>query len=398
MILEAFLLSLNCVVILLILGGAGYVTAARGWYDKSSRVLLARLVTFLSLPAYLFSSVMQTLDHDGLLTLVGSMATPFISIWTCFLLSRIIARVCHVEGVHSGVFSSAFTATNNMFIGLPVSLALFGTEAMVPTLLYFFANTTFFWTVGNYMEAADGRLATMQKPQKVFSAQTFKRIFTPPLLGFLTAIVFILLDFTPPKAIMDAAHYMGGITTPLALVFVGCMLYNIGIRNIRVTKDMLWVYIGRFDDALLARRDPCVDDPRDDAHPELITADLPTYSAACFFESASNSSFLATTSARSRSSCSMSRSRSRMSSSSASISSMNSISPSMLLRLSAIASRICSKSEAVSASSGASSTRMPRRTGAVPGAQSSSGDMKGSPVLGPNPGGRLLKAFFPSAS
>ena len=36
MILEAFLLSLNCVVILLILGGAGYVTAARGWYDKSS--------------------------------------------------------------------------------------------------------------------------------------------------------------------------------------------------------------------------------------------------------------------------------------------------------------------------------------------------------------------------
>lgn len=27
MILEAFLLSLNCVVILLILGGAGYVTA-----------------------------------------------------------------------------------------------------------------------------------------------------------------------------------------------------------------------------------------------------------------------------------------------------------------------------------------------------------------------------------
>ena len=58
--------------------------------------------------------------------------------------------------------------------------------------------------------------------------------------------MFILLDFTPPKAIMDAAHYMGGITTPLALVFVGCMLYNIGIRNIRVTKDMLWVYIGRF--------------------------------------------------------------------------------------------------------------------------------------------------------
>lgn len=246
MILEAFLLSLNCVVILLILGGAGYVTAARGWYDKGSRALLARLVTFLSLPAYLFSSVMQTLDHDELIMLAGSMATPFISIWACFLISRLIARVCHIDAVHSGVFSSAFTATNNMFIGVPVSLALFGTEAMVPTLLYFFANTTFFWTVGNYMEAADGRRATMERPQKILSVQTFKRICTPPLMGFLTAIAFILIDFEPPKAIMDAAHYMGGITTPLALVFVGCMLRNIGIRNIRITKDMLWVYLGRF--------------------------------------------------------------------------------------------------------------------------------------------------------
>lgn len=45
---------------------------------------------------------------------------------------------------------------------------------------------------------------------------------------------------------MDAARYMGGITTPLTLVFVGCMLWHIGIRNIRVTKDMLWVYLGRF--------------------------------------------------------------------------------------------------------------------------------------------------------
>lgn len=87
----------------------------------------------------------------------------------------------------------------------------------------------------------------MQKPQKVFSAQTFKRIFTPPLLGFLTAIVFILLDFHASEGDHGRRALHGrASTTPLALVFVGCMLYNIGIRNIRVTKDMLWVYIGRF--------------------------------------------------------------------------------------------------------------------------------------------------------
>ncbi|MFR6028471.1 MAG: hypothetical protein ACLUHG_03545 [Sutterella wadsworthensis] len=217
MILEAFLLSLNCVVILLILGGAGYVTAARGWYDKSSRVLLARLVTFLSLPAYLFSSVMQTLDHDGLLTLVGSMATPFISIWTCFLLSRIIARVCHVEGA-LGVFRAPSRQRTTCSSACPLARALRhrGDGAHAPLLL---CEHHVLLTVGTTWRRPTGgfpcrspRRCSRRRPS------TYLHAAAPRLL---TAIVFILLDFTPPKAIMDAAHYMGGITTPLALVFVG---------------------------------------------------------------------------------------------------------------------------------------------------------------------------------
>jgi predicted permease len=90
MILGAFLHSLECILILALLCDAGYVTAARGWYDKNSPTLLARLVTFLSLPAYLFSSVLRTLDHDKLLSLLGSMAVPFISVWTCVLISLVI--------------------------------------------------------------------------------------------------------------------------------------------------------------------------------------------------------------------------------------------------------------------------------------------------------------------
>ena len=42
-----------------------------------------------------------------------------------------------------------------MYIGLPVNLALFGDEALPFVLLYFFANTVFFWTVGNYSISHD---------------------------------------------------------------------------------------------------------------------------------------------------------------------------------------------------------------------------------------------------
>ena len=39
---------------------------------------------------------------------------------------------------------------------------------------------------------------------------------------------------------------MGGITSPLALIFIGIMIYRIGIRNIRITKDLALVLLGRF--------------------------------------------------------------------------------------------------------------------------------------------------------
>ena len=124
----------------MLLSGAGYWTAARGWYDSKSTSLIAKLVTFLSLPAYLFASVSESLTHDELLSLTGPLVVPFVSVWVCFAISLIIAKLAKIQRIHHGIFASAFTATNNMFIGLPVSIALFGNEAIVPTLLYFFLS------------------------------------------------------------------------------------------------------------------------------------------------------------------------------------------------------------------------------------------------------------------
>ena len=244
--LEAFLKSINCVIIMGLLAGAGYWTASKGWYDQTATQLIARLVTFLSLPCYLFASVSERLTHNELIALAGPMVIPFISMWLVFFTSRIIIRLGHVTSTHSGIFSSAYTASNNMFIGLPVSIALFGEEAVIPTLLYFFANTTFFWTMGNYLEAMDGVKSEHREAPKMLSLTTVKRVFSPPLCGFLLAIILLLLDLKFPEPVMAAAKYMGGITTPLALIFIGLMIHTIGIRNIKFSKDLMLVLFGRF--------------------------------------------------------------------------------------------------------------------------------------------------------
>ena len=244
--LEALIHSLECVAILSVLAAVGYFTAKLNWYDAAARSLIARLVTFVSLPAYLYTSVMEGVTREDLIGFAGPMVLPFVSIWSCFLVSRIVVRAAKIDRMHSGIFSSAFTATNNMFIGLPVSLALFGTDSVVPTLLYFFANTPFFWTMGNYLEAVDGAEATHGPVVPVFSLTTLKRVFSPPLIGFLGAIVMILLGLSLPEWLMTSAKYLAGVSTPMALIFIGIMIQAIGLRNIRINKDLAWVFAGRF--------------------------------------------------------------------------------------------------------------------------------------------------------
>lgn len=45
---------------------------------------------------------------------------------------------------------------------------------------------------------------------------------------------------------MTSAKYLAGVSTPMALIFIGIMIQAIGLRNIRINKDLAWVFAGRF--------------------------------------------------------------------------------------------------------------------------------------------------------
>ena len=92
---------------------------------------------------------------------------------------------------HRGIFQSTFTTSNTIFVGLPVTMALFGEEAIPYTLLYFFANTTFFWTLGNACIQADSKEFSYQQ---MFTLKTLRRIFSPPILGFLASLIILILN------------------------------------------------------------------------------------------------------------------------------------------------------------------------------------------------------------
>ncbi len=224
----------------------GFFLAKRKWFEGNSSALISRLVVSVALPAYMISNLMSSYDKAKLLSMLPGLPIPFLAMLGSFLIAAGLAVVLRVPKGRRGTFASMFSLANAVFIGLPVNLLLFGDEALPFALLYYIANTTVFWTLGTYCIASDGAIRSGRAKPSLVSAAGLKRILSPPLLGFIAAIVMIMAGVSLPKSIMDLCKYLGNMTTPLSMLFVGIVISRIELKKMRFGLDIAFVLAGRF--------------------------------------------------------------------------------------------------------------------------------------------------------
>ena len=83
--------------------------------------------------------------HDSLVQNASGIAVSMLSIAGLILPGLAPWRGwARVPANRRGVFISMFAFSNSVFIGVPVSTALFGEEAVGFALLYYIANTSIF--------------------------------------------------------------------------------------------------------------------------------------------------------------------------------------------------------------------------------------------------------------
>ncbi|QXM06932.1 AEC family transporter [Crassaminicella indica] len=235
--------AVQSVLSIVIMIGVGYFLAHKGWLDDKASKLFSKLVVSVSLPALMFSNLMKNFNKDMLMESKLGIGIAFFTMFLAYGVSILIARLLKIPPNRRGLFQSMFALSNTIFIGLPVNLSLFGEKSVPMVLLYYIANTTTFWTIGVYNIRKDsGR----NDQEGIFTLNTVKRIFSPPLMGFLVALIFILLKIMLPKFIINSCRSIGNLTTALSMFFIGIIIHEINIKDIRFDKNMIMLLIGRF--------------------------------------------------------------------------------------------------------------------------------------------------------
>ena len=84
------------------------------------------------------------------------------------------------------------------------------------------------------------------KEAKIDFKQALGKLFSPPLLGFVLAVVLVALHIRLPKFIISTCAYLGNLTIPMSMLFIGIVLSNAGLSRIRFTRDAWGILLGRF--------------------------------------------------------------------------------------------------------------------------------------------------------
>lgn len=233
--MAGFFNAVSACLVLLLLMAVGYFMGARGWMTAAEKKFLSRFIINIAVPANCIVGLRNNLDRAGLVRAGPQVAAALVGVGTTLLLSIGMAALLRLPRARRGVFAAMAGLSNVLFIGIPVCTQLFGEACMPYVMLYYLGNTSLLQSAGILLIERSGDRGRQPGGPGRFLRDVFTK---PPILGVLAAVVLLLLDVTPPGPVMRFAGYISNTVSPLALIYCGFIVYEVGLKNLRLLPGL----------------------------------------------------------------------------------------------------------------------------------------------------------------
>lgn len=234
--------ALEGIFTIMIVVGVGFILNKKGWFTDKSALLISKIVTTVSLPLYMITSITKNFTISQLIQLLPDMLLPMSSMILAMLLGILCAKLLKIRLGRRGIFVTNFFIANTMFIGLPVNLALFGDKSVPSVMLYYIVNLLFFWTLGVQQIVTD----VQENGKGLLSCFVLKKLCSPALIGFIVAVLMMAFNIKLPRFIFNGFQYIANLMTPLSLIYIGIEISNIKLSEFEFNKDLIGGLFGRF--------------------------------------------------------------------------------------------------------------------------------------------------------
>ena len=200
----------------------GYAAAKRRIITPETSRHLSDVVVNLANPLLILSSVMNSsfaLSNWEVLKLTAIAASCYILL---AVISVVIPGILKVEKADAGLYRFLFVFSNIGFIGYPVIQSLYGSDAVFYASIFNLPFNLLCWSYGVYLICSDGEKMRF----------SWKNLSSPAIPAGLLAYAVYFLRLSFPAFIGDTVSFLGNLTSPLAMLIIGCALAQIPIRGI----------------------------------------------------------------------------------------------------------------------------------------------------------------------
>lgn len=233
--MSGFFNAVSACLVLLLLMAVGYFMGVRGWMTAAEKKFLSRFIINIAVPANCIVGLLNNLDREGLVQAGPLVAAALLGVGATLLLSMGAVALLRLPRARWGVFAAMAGLSNTLFIGIPVCTQLFGEVCMPYVMLYYLGNTTFLQSAGILLVERSGDGGRQPGGPGRFLRDIFTK---PPILGVLCAIVLLVLGVDLPGPVMRFAGYISNTVSPLALIYCGFIVYEVGLKNLRLLPGL----------------------------------------------------------------------------------------------------------------------------------------------------------------
>lgn len=233
--MAGFLNAVAACLVLVLLMAVGYFMGVRGWMTGAEKKFLSRFIINIAVPANCIVGLLNNLNRNELAQAGLQVAAALLSVGATLLLSMGLASLLRLPRERWGVFAAMAGMSNTLFIGIPVCTQLFGERCMPYVMLYYLGNTSFLQSAGILLVERAGNQTSQRGGPVQFLADVFTK---PPILGVIASVLLLVLGIELPGPVMRFAGYISDTVSPLALIYCGFIVYEVGLKNLRLLPGL----------------------------------------------------------------------------------------------------------------------------------------------------------------
>ena len=188
---------------------------------------ISKLLLNITMPAMILGAVGsgEALPEPAVVLDVLKTALVFYGLEFAFALA--VPPLLGGTPGQKGVWRYTLAFPNVGFIGYPVAVALFGPGALFYAVILVLPFNLLSFTLGPLMLTGAKRFS-------------LRHMLSPCILAAALALVLALVGLQPPAVAGEALEFVGSVTVPLSLMFVGSLLAGLPLGRM-LASPRLWI-------------------------------------------------------------------------------------------------------------------------------------------------------------